>query len=121
MRSALTVVAPAAEFLANLLWITVKVIVALVIYFVCLALALLSTGIVMDAMGLSYDQAHYIGLMVAMVVAMALGLRLFRWSFGKKLWIKWGGPGSDAYNSDLRRTVQNELTRHGPKKPTTHP
>jgi len=121
MRSAFTVLAHAAGFLANLLWITAKVIVALVIYFVCLALTLLSTGIVMDAMGLSYDQAHYIVLMVSMVVAMAVGLRLFRWSFGKKFWIRPGGPGTDAHTLGLRRTVQNELSRHRRKPPAPHP
>jgi hypothetical protein len=108
MRSAF---AASVRFLAEFLWFAAKVILWLIAFVVFMFLLAFLFGPLLDATG----PDEYWSDIGAGLFAVAFGVVVFllmRWVSGKMVRIKWGGPESEAHKSELRHTVQDELSRH---------
>ena len=102
MRSVSAALVPAARFLAKLLWIIAKAIIALIACVVCLLLVSALTEELIEAVGLydyAYDVAYGIHLGLVAAVIVTVSCKLFCWVSGKN-WFAQAGTRPAYQRSD---------------------
>jgi hypothetical protein len=101
----------------KLLWIVAKSFTAFLLFLIFLTVTLLLVMVLMDAVGL--DDYKIWGLAVAWCVFLGVMIRrrIRKMEYQGGMTV----PGSEVHTLGLRRTVQDELSRHRNEPPSPHP